>query len=118
MTVDWDGNSARLVETVNSKGFRFPFTKIPTHFSELPDFLVLRDLKSRTEREKVMCGGQRSTSLKISLSHEKDFEGERKRDHVKSIRLLLSDFFMVLFEDAICTALREAAVTSGQEIGR
>jgi len=52
VTVDRDGNSSRLVETVNSKGFRFPFTKIPMLFSELPDFLVLRDLKSGEERER------------------------------------------------------------------
>jgi hypothetical protein len=36
---------------VNSKGFKFPFTESPLIFSELPDFLVLRDLKSRAERE-------------------------------------------------------------------
>ena len=66
-----------------------------------------------------MCGGQRSTAVKISLSHEKDFEGKRKRDHVKSIRLLLSDFSVVVFEDAVCTDWREGtAVPSGQEIGR
>ena len=65
-----------------------------------------------------MCGGQRSTSVKISLSHEEDFEGERKRDHVKSIRLLLSDFSMVVSEDAVRTGWREAAVPGGQEIGR
>lgn len=59
-----------------------------------------------------------STSVKISLSHEKDFEGERKRDHVKSIRLLLSDFSMVVFEDAVLTVRREAAVPSGQEVAR
>lgn len=37
------------------------------------------------------------------MSHEKDFERERKRDHVKSIGLLLSDFSMVVFEDAVRT---------------
>jgi len=52
VTVEWDGNSAWLVETVNSKGFRLPFTKIPMLFYELPDLLVLRGLKSRAERER------------------------------------------------------------------
>jgi hypothetical protein len=41
---------------------------------------------------------------------KKDFEGQRKREHVKSISLLLSDFSMVVFEDAVCTARKESAV--------
>jgi hypothetical protein len=49
---------------------------------------------------------------------KKDFEGGRKREHVKSISLVLSGFSMVVFENAVCTARRDAAVPSGQEIGR
>lgn len=39
-----------------------------------------------------MCGGQRSTSVKISLSHEKDFEGERKETMLKVLGYCFQTF--------------------------